>query len=628
MKNLNENDIKYIVELLKQWETLPVKYKEALFGKEIEKKEYELKYACKEREEDIIANTYSSPLQKVKTYNPDQVIDHHDFVRWPKTKKMFQGWYNKLIFWDNLQVLKTLLTDELLQKQIKENWWIKLIYIDPPFATKNDFVWWKWEKAYGDKVAWAEFIEFIRKRLVLMKSLLSDDGSIYVHLDSKMSHYIKVILDEIFWKENARSAIAWDTSIPYVAWNKRLSNNWIYSQATIFYYTKSTQKYIFNKEIMEITQPSWDVSKKPVKDVWTDIENFAWFLWAKDDKMNYPTQKPEKLLARIINASSNEGDIVLDAFAWSWTTLAVAEKLGRKWIGIDWWKLSIYTIQNRFMNLKSHIWNKNKWEQLKPKPFSVYNAWLYDFQILKNLDWETYVWRTLKLFQCKQEEHRIDWIKFDWYLNSYHVQVFDYNHGRKWISLDRGYLENIDDKIWSKLWKRIYIIAPATKIDGILEDVVTIWGREYFLLRVPYSIIKELYTKDFEKIKQPTSEADVNNIVEAVWFDFIRVPKVWVTYTSDDKKAYITINTFESKVISNKKLDYKNLETLSTVIIDYDYNGEYVNFEEVIFADKIKKNDYIIELPKAKIKNNCMIIYIDIFGNEKKEIITIDTFTK
>ena len=101
-----------------------------------------------------------------------------------------------------------------------------------------------------------------------------------------------------------------------------------------------------------------------------------------------------------------------------------------------------------------------------------------------------------------------------------------------------------------------------------------------------------------------------------------------MTYASDDKKAYITINTFESKVISNKKLDYKNLETISTVIIDYDYNGEYVNFEEVIFADKIKKNDYKIELSKAKIKNNCMIIYIDIFGNEKKEIITIDTFTK
>ena len=206
--------------------------------------------------------------------------------------------------------------------------------------------------------------------------------------------------------------------------------------------------------------------------------------------------------------------------------------------------------------------------------------------------------------------------------------MFDYNHGREWIVLDRGYLENIDEKIWSKVWKRVYIIAPATKIDGIFEDVVNINWREYFLLRVPYSIIKELYTKEFEKIKQPTSEDDVNNTVEAVGFDFIRIPKVKVDYKLFKDKAQIKINTFESKVISNKKLDYKNLETLSTVIIDYEYNWKYINFEEVIFADNIRKNDYIIELDKDRLKDNCMIIYIDIFWNEKKEIITLDNFKK
>ena len=206
------------------------------------------------------------------------------------------------------------------------------------------------------------------------------------------------------------------------------------------------------------------------------------------------------------------------------------------------------------------------------------------------------------------------------------VQVFDYNHGREWIVLDRSYLENLDEKIWAKIWKRIYIIAPATKIDWIMEDVVNINWREYFLLRVPYSIIKELYTKEFEKIKQPTSEDDVNNTVEAVWFDFIRVPKVKVDYNLNWDKAEIKINTFESKVISKKKLDYKNLETLSTVIIDYEYNWEYLSFEEVLFADIIRKNDYIIEIDKTRLKEKCMIVYIDIFWNEKKEIITLRNF--
>ena len=92
-------------------------------------------------------------------------------------------WDNKLIFWDNLWILKTLCNDEILQKQIQDNWGVKLIYIDPPFATKSDFKSWAWEKAYWDKVAWSEFIEFIRKRLVLLRSLLADNGSIYVHLD-------------------------------------------------------------------------------------------------------------------------------------------------------------------------------------------------------------------------------------------------------------------------------------------------------------------------------------------------------------------------------------------------------------------------------------------------------------
>ena len=349
-----------------------------------------------------------------------------------------------------------------------------------------------------------------------------------------------------------------------------------------------------------------------------------WSISMAKERVWYPTQKPEELLSRIINASSNPWDIVLDAFAWSWTTLAVAEKLWRKWIGIDWWKLSIYTIQNRMMNLKEEIWNK--WNLLKPKPFAVYNAWLYDFWILKNLDRETYTRFVLSLFQCKQDIHKIDWIKFDGYLNSCHVQVFDYNHWREWISLDRWYLENIDEKIWDKLWKRIFVIAPATRIDWILEDVVNINWREYFLLRVPYSIIKELYSKDFEKIKQPKSEDDINNILEAVWFDFIRIPTVNVSYNTKWSKAYIKINTFESKVISNKKLDFKNLETLSTVIIDYEYNGEYVKFEEVLFANEIEKNWYVIELDKKRLNKECMIIYIDIFWNEKKEIITIDNF--
>ena len=601
---LSEQEIQLICNCLKNGEKIPVKYKDLLFEKPQKKWEYELTYWCKERENDIIANTWAVPLQKTKTY--------WDIKKWE--------WNNKLIFWDNLQVLKTLLVDKNLSKEIAENWGIKLIYIDPPFATKSDFKSWEWEKAYTDKIAWAEFIEFLRKRLILMRELLSEDWSIYVHLDNKKSAYIKVILDEVFWENNSRSAIARDTSIPYVAWNKWLSNNWIYSQATIFYYTKS-RNFIFNKEYEEIQQPSWDISKKPIKDIWCDIKNFAWFLWAKNFKTWYPTQKPEELLARIINASSNEWDIVLDAFAWSWTTLAVAEKLWRKWIWIDCWKLSIYTITNRLMDLTSEIWIK--WKHLDPKPFSVYSAWLYDFKLLTSLDRESYENFTLSLFQAKHEKHKIDWIQLDWYIGLDHVQVFDFNHGKEWIWLDYNYIKNLHDIIWSKIGKKFFIICPASKVNFI-EDVVKYDNTQYYILRVPYSIISEIHKRPFEKMHQPISEDDVNNTVDSVWFDFIQIPTVELEY---DKSDYsITIKTFKSKTISKKPIQMENLESLAMVIIDYEYNWEYVNYEEVLYAKNLKSKDYKFQLDKDRLDVDCMVIYIDVFWNEKREIINKKSF--
>lgn len=669
MKKISDEELIYLSELIKTWEQIPVKYKEILFWKETEKKEYELKYGCKQREEDIIAETYACPLQKVRTFEPEKITNHSEFIREPETKKDFyQGWYNKIIFWDNMQVLKTLLEDELLQKQIKENGWIKLIYIDPPFATKSDFTSWKWEKAYTDKIAWSEFIEFIRKRLILMRELLADDGSIYVHLDTKKSHYIKVILDEVFWESNFRNDIVWTYNWKWLANAKK---SFIPYNANILFYSKTDnlilnnkiewiaesvykrfgkylndenkitfgilKKYNENSELEKSTKKflkeNWrkpydydiavDYSKWIyLKNIWNDIpiirENEKY-----EEYINYPTQKPEALLERIIKASSNPWDIVLDAFSGSGTTIAVAEKLWRKWIWIDCGKLAIYTIQNRLMNLKKEI--GNKWEVLKPAPFALYNAWLYDFKILSNLDWPTYKWFVLKLFECKKEEIKIDSFIVDGKLGLDYVNVFDFNHGIEWKSLDYGYIHHLDDIIWNKIWKKFYIIAPATKVD-FLETTVNYNGKEFIILRVPYSIINELNKKDFEKIIQPKSEADVNNTVEAVWFDFIRSPKVEVEYSSDEKNAYIKINIFHSKTISSKIVEYENLETLSSVIIDYEYNWDYLHFEEVLFADTIKKNDYKITLDKTRLERDCMIVYIDIFGNEKREKINLHTF--
>src|SRR3990170_7156705 len=191
MRKLSETEIEGIVGLLREGKPIPDDYKTIIFDT---KKEYELIYADKEREEDILADTMAVPLQKVKTF---------------RNGKDGEGWTNMLIFGDNLQVLKTLL--QMKQKGKLKNAdgtpGVRLVYIDPPFATKQEFRGSQDQKAYQDKIAGARFVEFTRKRLVFLRELLSEDGSIYVHLDWKKAHYVKTLLDEILGEHNFRNEI-------------------------------------------------------------------------------------------------------------------------------------------------------------------------------------------------------------------------------------------------------------------------------------------------------------------------------------------------------------------------------------------------------------------------------------
>lgn len=343
------------------------------------------------------------------------------------------------------------------------------------------------------------------------------------------------------------------------------------------------------------------------------------------EKWSYPTQKPEALLERIIKASSNKWDIVLDAFSGSGTTIAVAEKFGRKWIGIDCGKLSIYTIQKRLMNLREEIGNKGK--AFPVKPFNVYNAGLYDFDKLKELAWDQYIDFCLSLFQVRDEKHTIENLPFHGYIGNYHTHMFDFNHGRKWIILDYGYIDQFHQIVGRHLGRRCYMIAPASRVE-FMEDVVRRWNTEYIILRVPYSIINELYNKrDFSKIRQPVAEEDVNDTVDAVGFDFIRPPVVEYEVVGSKDNIDLKLTKFTSKTISKKPIVLENLESLSMCIIDYDYSGEYIDFELVLYADEIKKSDYTISLKKKLLDKPCMIIWIDIFWNEKREIVDSDYFS-
>lgn len=630
MRKLSEQEIERIVNLLKEGKPLPEDYKAILFET---KKEYELIYAGKEREVDILADTMAVPLQKVKTFRNGEDGD---------------GWTNMLIFGDNLQVLKTLLQmkQEGKLKNADGTPGVRLIYIDPPFATKQEFRGSQGQKAYQDKIAGARFLEFLRKRLVFLRELLSEDGSIYVHLDWKKGHYVKVIMDEIFGEKNFQNQVTWYYPNKIPDKRKPMFTN---AADMILFYAKNDGDQIFvpqyvsvpphkrarEVKINGIKQSLRDekgnviyqvYDKRLVDCVWT-IPSLA---GSSEEKIGYPTQKPEALLERIIKASSNPGDLVLDCFAGSGTTLAVAEKLGRRWIGVDCGKLAIYTIQKRLLNIadSKDLENPKKKYGKPCKPFTLYNAGLYDYKMIKELPWEQYRDFALKLFQCRDERHEISGIELDGYLGGDSVMVFNYQKHEDAV-LTRDFIDDLHRHLGPKIGRRFFIIAPATSVQ-FLEDYIEKGKTKYFVLRIPYSIIEEILNRGFSRLRQPISEMDVNDTVEAVGFDFIQVPTVECKYFIDDKKeqleCVIKIERFESRVISRKPLEFKNLETLSMVMLDYDFDGEVFDLDEVFYAEELKKNDYEVRFPQEKVKGQIMVIYIDIFGNEKREVKALSDF--
>jgi len=563
---------------------------------------------------------------------------------------------------------------------------VRLVYIDPPFATRQEFKGSQDQKAYQDKIAGANFLEFLRKRLVFLREILSDDGNFFVHLDNRRVHYIKLIMDEILGESNFINESVWhkgreggasrshspSSAMPTEYQNvliytkrrdQRLWNPPLgpYKESTLQSIEKDTKGWFYKRGRMGRTPAPWEieagvslksyVSDKPretkeevirkltspgakyvtIGDVWNSE------LIKQSKVTNYPTEKPEDLLRIVIQASSNPGDLVLDCFAGSGTTLAVAEKLGRRWIGVDCGKLAIYTMQKRLLNIaeSKDPENPKKKYGKQCKPFTLYNAGLYDYKMIKELPWEQYRDFALKLFQCRDKRHEISKVELDGYLGADSVLVFNYQEHKDAV-MDRGFIEDLHQYLGHKIGRRFFIIAPAASV-RFLEDYIEKGKTKYFILRIPYSIIEEIHHRGFTKIKQPVSEMEVNDTVDAVGFDFIQVPTVECKYSLDKpkktdlfnqktKECVIKIEKFESRVISRKPQEFANLETLSMVMLDCDFDGQVFDLDEVFYAEELKNNGYEVRFAEDKFNKQIMVIYIDIFGNEKREVKALPEF--
>ena len=319
--------------------------------------------------------------------------------------RQIAGWTNKLIWGDNKLILSSLKNGPL-RSEIEEAGGLKLIYIDPPFDVGADFSYpvevgadsltkepnVLEEIAYRD--TWGRgadsFIAMIYERLSLMRDLLSNDGSIYVHCDWRVNSYIRLAMDEIFGRENFVNEIVWCYHGPGSPKMKQFNRK----HDIIFWYTKKGRNWTFNDDLIRVpykdpnqslrkamsTTQSFSKSeveeqrlRGKIPEDWWEIRIVA---RSRKEILGYPTQKPEALLQRIIKASSNEGDLVADFFCGSGTTCAVAEKLGRKWIGSDLGKFAIHTTRKRMIGVQRELKQSGK----SYRAFEILNLGKYERQ--------------------------------------------------------------------------------------------------------------------------------------------------------------------------------------------------------------------------------------------------------
>jgi len=379
---LTDNEKRDVVKFLEAGKPLPEKYRFLLFDDD---REVELLWNGKTNEVTNVVLPFQV-IEQIDEPRSDKKFGNQDTL-FDTSGRQITGWTNKLIWGDNKLILSSLKNGPM-RKEIEAQGGLKLIYIDPPFDVGADF---SMDIKIGDgedeesftkkpsvieeiayRDTWGKgadsFIAMIYERLKLMHDLLAEDGSIYVHCDYRVSGFMRLVLDEIFGKENFRNEIIWGYRTGGIS-----KEFFARKHDVAFFYAKNAEKVKFNIQYYKSYQQKkynfkgvedlWDEEKKQwyhnsvCRDVWEDVFPIG---TENSERLDYPTQKPIALLDRVIKASSCEGDLVADFFCGSGTTLAVAEKLGRKWIGSDLGKFGIHTSRKRLIGVQREMKKENK----------------------------------------------------------------------------------------------------------------------------------------------------------------------------------------------------------------------------------------------------------------------------
>ena len=695
--NLSEDDLQKLSECINNQTEIPedllVKLSPGFFEKLQREGQFDyqklnkfkiptIEYAGKRPESVILAQAAitggAAPLQIVRNFG--------------ETKD--NEWRNMIVQGDNLQFLKTcyLNQDPLTKDKVKGK--VKLIYIDPPFGTGDEYGGRNGEMSYSAKLMGAEYVEALRERLIYLREILSIDGNVFIRIDYRFGSYIKIIMDEIFGKDNFKNEIivskssriktkgkkflSWHDSIflyskagSHAFFNhitksrgkeewRQMDNDgeqWsvipksilrLHSSKNVKYNEKgkpiSRAKIILGKEflppigrrfpsqetifklekekVIKLNSNKRPIMLKPneipLTDDWTDITSYSY-------TTNYPTENSEELLERVIKACSDSNDLVLDCFAGSGTTAAVAEKLGRRWIMSDFGKHAIYTMQKRIWNTAAskklgQEAKKNEKYGQPPKPFSIISAGAYDFSRIMNLrkDKDAYINFVLGLFGIARDEkdHSLKYKLSNIYTEKdnnpvevYPVWEDDYLRD---IKIDEDYLKEIIVATGGRLKGDYYIVTPesctvitdTTLKNSNNEDV------NFKILKFPYKILEDI-SRHLQIEEQPSSQEGINKLISSTAFYFNEDIKLEVERLSGGFR----ISQFKTEILDKSKKRFEGLEGLSMLLIDKNYNGQVFNMDSAIYKKEISEEGIVrIE----NLTENSYLIAIDKHGNESK----------
>ena len=434
---LTEQEKAEIKGFLDRGEPLPDKYRYLLFA---EPREAELIWPGKTHETTNVVLPFQS-IEQIDEPRAEAAAAQSDLFQMDRTTgRQSGGWTNKLIWGDNKLVLSSLKNGPL-RREIENAGGLKLVYIDPPFDVGADFSY-QIDIGGGEEVTkepsviedvayrdtWGRgvdsYLAMIYERLILIHGLIAPGASIYVHIDWRLNSQVKLLLDEIFGKDAFLNEVIWH----YKRWPTP-AREWQKMHDTLLCYVRPGAKHTFNKLYgarTEETQKRWkdkrivaahsDAGRRipsqseteasegaPLDDVW-DISIIA---PVAHERLDFPTQKPEALLERILRGSSDEGDLIGDLFCGSGTTLAVAEKLGRKWIGCDLGRFAVHTSRKRLIGVQRELKAANK----SYRSFEILNLGKYERQYFAGIDPTLPEPERLAL-SAQKEEHYVSLILF------------------------------------------------------------------------------------------------------------------------------------------------------------------------------------------------------------------------